>query len=296
MPYSTARPFGWSTTRRIGGFTLIEIIVAITIIAILAGLGLVVGRRVTESGRSDVTRNLLKSLEATQTSYASERDSAIPFKYTDTSNQKNEFAIFDGRIDATAASDTLPAEPSLALYLLAVDGAPSVKSAIGGIDTRFIARAQFQGDYASSGPKDLNRFYVKGADAPSDTNSAITTITVKDPWGHPIRYVHPKFAGGYGDFFKSNGSTYTATTRASLTSGVKVNRNGVLTTQDLRRSFRPFDPSAGSAARYGDADEGLTTGGNGYFYSVGGDGDPGKRADNVYTTTPKFPSETERAE
>lgn len=285
-----------TSIRRIVGFTLIEIIVAITIIAILAGLGLVVGRRVTESGRTDTTRNLLKNLEATQTSYTAERDAQIPFKYTDTSNQKNEFAIFDGRVDATATSETLPAEPSLALYLLATEAAPSVKSAIGNMDTRFVARAAFQGDYASSGPADLGRFYVKGNIVPSDAAGVLTAITVKDPWGHPIRFVHPKFAGGYGDFFKSSGSSYTSTTRAALTGAVKLSKNGATTTPELRRSFRPFDPSAGSSLRYGDADEGLTTGGNGYFYSVGSDGDPGKRADNVYTNTPKFPSETERAE
>lgn len=285
--------------RPTAGFTLIEIIVVITIVAILASLGLIVGKKVTEGSRSDATRNLIKNLEATQSGFAADKDAPIPWKYVDESSQKNEFAIADAR--QNASSTTSPAEPSLALYLLATASAPSVESAIGKIDAKFITRAQFAGNYASKGPTDLGRFYVNGALAPRDkSDNVLSAITVKDPWGNPLRFVHPKFAGGYGSFYRANGSGgyVSVTNRPDLNADgkIKLRQNGADYAPTFRRSFRPFDPSSASTSEYGDADEGLTTGNFGYFYSPGPDNNPGTRSDNVYSNTPRFPSETDQKE
>src|SRR6185503_13855015 len=103
---------------------------------------------------------------------------------------------------------------------------------------------------------------------------------VKDAFGNPIHFVHPAYDGGFGKYLNPPA---TVTNRTNLS---VLRRTGVssTTTSYYSRSYRPWTPAAGGAAdlRTGDADEGICTGGAGYFYSAGMDGDPGTRDDNVY--------------
>ena len=125
-------------------------------------------------------------------------------------------------------------------------------------------------------------------------------LVIKDPWGNAIRFVHPKFQGGYGDYANSAGTVIARTAQPMINSGgvgamtLDVKRGGINVARgqmQIRRSYRPF-PST-SANDTGDADEGLCAGGRGYFYSPGPDKDAGTRADNVYSESPPvFPTET----
>ena len=96
------------------GFTLIELIVVIAIIGILSAIALMVGNRVIESGRIDMTKTLVRLLDNTQISYFHDRDEKAPYKFTDTSLMHNEFGIIDGRIGPTAdrGIESERAEPS----------------------------------------------------------------------------------------------------------------------------------------------------------------------------------------
>ena len=188
-------------------FTLIEIIVVITIIAILASIALMVGNRVMQTGRINLTKNLLMILDKTQDNYMQDRDGKLPYKYTDSSAMKNEFGIVDGRINPTLPNDVI--EPSTTFYLLAIESSTSAQATIKGLDSRFVVRAPMSNAAPPVGydPTNFTTIYTKQSQTPkmpSVTNPGadepVQGLVIKDPWGNAIRYVHPKFHGGYGDF------------------------------------------------------------------------------------------------
>jgi prepilin-type N-terminal cleavage/methylation domain-containing protein len=284
-----------------GGFTLIELMVVLAIIAILATIGLYVGRRVSEGGKSRVTANTLQLLDQMLTSYKASKGQ-LPRPYFDaynSSGQPARFPIIDARTlnadsrSATNAQFANVAEPSLSLLLAAmvqedpgvsetlkrID--PSLMVSVDSINTGFIN----SGGVADEGaPRDANRKLIKG-------------VIIKDGWGNAIRFVHPEYHGGYGNsFIRQNGSTsaYTQKTRGNLefvNGFVQVSSGSG--TFAFRRSAFPFDPDLRTAGQIGDADEGLCTNGAPYFYSCGSDGDPGTRADNIYSLNkPTFAVDT----
>lgn len=288
-------------------FTLIELIVVISIIAILASIALMVGSRVMQSGRVSLTKNLLMILDKTQDNYMQDRDGKLPYKWTDTSAQKNEFGIVDGRINPAGTNDVV--EPSTTIYLLAIADSPSAQATIKGIDSRFIVRAPISNSAPVGGynPTDFKTIYTKQSVAPQTNISGeqVFGYVIKDPWGNAIRYVHPKFHGGYGDYLDMGVSPPSMVTTPTSTRGDKFNPTGSFKLKQdnsiggpasyqlqFRRSFRP--DANGST---GDADEGLCTGSRGYFYSPGPDQNAGTRGDNVYLDAkPQFPPENARYE
>lgn len=282
------------------GFTLIELIVVIAIIGILSAIALLVGNRVTESGRIDLTKSLLRVLDKTQDSYFADRDAKVPYKYTDLA--RNEWAVADGRFTPTSPANL--AEPSTTFYLLATQESTSVQSTIGSIDSRFVVRAPISHMPPPSppDPKNFSNIYTQttsGLDPltlpltipPTPTNIG---LVIKDPWGNAIRFVHPKFQGGSGDFYNPRTNAMQTTPSAGRTSTFNFSLNQSLIPNavnmvqfQLQRSYQPSVTGG-----VGDADEGLCAGGRGYFYSPGKDGDPGTRIDNVYLDAPQFPTET----
>jgi prepilin-type N-terminal cleavage/methylation domain-containing protein len=278
-------------------FTLIELIVVISIIAILASIALMVGNRVMQTGRINLTKNLLMILDKTQDNYMQDRDGKLPYKWTDTSAQKNEFGIVDGRINP-AVNDVV--EPSTTFYLLAIADSPSAQATIKGLDSRFVVRAPISNapvNLTTYDPTNFTTISTKQNAMPQTATAGeqVFGFVIKDPWGNAIRYVHPKFHGGYGNF-ALNGVIAPATSGRDPVfnnSGTfKLKQNGGDYALQFRRSFRP-DTTGGT----GDADEGLCTGARGYFYSPGPDKDAGTRGDNVYLDAkPQFPPENARYE
>ncbi len=275
------------------GFTLIELIVVISIIAILASIALMVGNRVMQTGRVNLTKNLLMILDKTQDNYMQDRDGKLPYKWTDTSAQKNEFGIVDGRI-LPAANSSAVVEPSTTFYLLAIEDSPSAQATIKGLDSRFVVRAPISNAAvpANYDPSNFSTIYTKQSAMPqtSTAGAQVFGLVIKDAWGNAIRYVHPKFHGGYGAF-AINGAMAPATSGRDAvfnnSSLFKLKQNGADYALQFRRSFRPD-----TAGTTGDADEGLCTGSRGYFYSPGPDKDAGTRGDNVYLDAkPQFPPE-----
>jgi prepilin-type N-terminal cleavage/methylation domain-containing protein len=276
------------------GFTLIEIVVVLAIIGILSALALMVGSRVKESSRIELTKSLVRVLDSTQESYFHDRDAKVPYKYTDGAAQPNEFGIIDGRIaPVTGSSSSDRAEPSVTFCLLAMGESTSVQSAIGGFDSRFVVRSPIVTGAPPANPLDFSTIYTGQGVAPQPSAGAgpVYGLVLKDPWGNALRYVHPRFQGGYGDFSPDGvalGGAPGRETLFNLGGTFKLKHGAADYAVQFRRSFRPSI----SASDIGDADEGLCTGGRGYFYSTGPDSDPGTRADNVYINRPQFPSET----
>lgn len=278
------------------GFTLIELMVVLSIIAILATIGLYVGRRVSEGGKSRVTANTLQLLDQMLTSYKASKGQ-LPRPYFDAYNSTGlpaRFPIIDARTinpdsrSATNAQYANVAEPSLSLLLAAmVQEDPGVSETLKRIDPSLMVSVDSintgfmnSGGVADEGaPRDANRVLIKG-------------VVIKDGWGNAIRFVHPEFHGGYGNSYiriNNASSGYTQKTRGNL-SVTATNLPGPI---EFRRAAFPFDPDMRAAGQIGDADEGLCTNGAPYFYSCGSDGDPGTRADNIYSLNkPTFAVDT----
>lgn len=276
------------------GFTLLELIVVISIIAILAALSLLVGRRVMESGRVTLTQSLIRTVDNTIESYQADRDGKAPYKWTDTSSQHNEFGIIDGRIDPVPAGPGpgQVIEPSVTFLLLALGDSPSVQSTIKGIDSKFIVRAPISNAAApnSYDPTDFRTIYTRQTVMPQTATPAeqVFGFVIKDPWGNALRYVSPKFDGGYGSVVPASGGSPTLppgqVSDFATAQKLTLRQNNTDWSVNFRRSHRP------GAGETGDADAGLTRGGRGYFYSPGPDKDAGTRDDNVYMDAPpQFP-------
>lgn len=309
-----------------GGFTLIEVVVVLGIIAILAAVSVVVLGRVTEGGRRSQTESILRTLDATLDTLAAEREGGrVPTRFADATG--SEFAIFDGRID-TAPSRELSeaAEPSVGLFLAAVNQVEGVRSAVGQIPGEFSDKEEPSGSTQRRGTL-VRQAEIRDASAitpattpinasfailatrqgaPTRSNSAadpVQTLDVRDPWGNQIRFVHPGFGGGFGEFYRPTaGGTGTWEARNRDPFSGEFKEGGSRTSRKFNRSLRPFDPTdtasqgPGKSRLVGDADEGTPTG-RAYFYSPGPDRDPGARGDNVYAgQRPQFPAETRAIE
>jgi prepilin-type N-terminal cleavage/methylation domain-containing protein len=258
-------PHGRNQMKR-GGFTLIEIVVVITIIAILTSLGLMVGNKVRVNSQVTATRTMIQTLDAAMNAVEAEKGSKVPGVWRD--DMGNEYAVVDGQIPM-GGPPLPPIEPSQGLMFLASGQHPSLKEAILRVDSKYVSNvALTSGQTPGAGP-------------------ALPSVpVVKDAWGNAIRYVHPRFDGGYGPFDAQGTSAVGAGSRPTLKFKAKLAGGGTAD-REFVRSYRPTSNMIKSA------DEGLCTGGRGYFYSSGLDNDAGTRDDNVYLDAPpKFPSET----
>ncbi len=257
------------------GFTLIEILVVIAIIGILASIGFILGKQVIGGGKSALTKDTIRALETFVGAYQGDVGDKIPALYTD--GQGAEFPIIDAQINGAAAgvynSDSNPAEPSLGLFLLAGRASTAIDTGIRTLDPKLVTTGPLvSGAHFASHP------------SPTDKNNVpLQATTVKDAWGRPIRFVHPKFDGGYGSVTLGDGTVIS--TRARRTVNARTVGGSIAMLQYIR-SIRP------AAGQTGTGDEGVCTGSQPYFYSAGADGDPGARTDNVYSNKPSYPVET----
>lgn len=260
------------------GFTLIELLIVIGIIVILVALAVVVGTRVTEGGRERSTANILRVLDESRGAWERNADKPLPsvveIQPANSNREPMAFPIIDARIESN--DYTAAAWPSMVYYTALVTRDASVSPIFEQLDNSFVK--------PTNAPPPGFDGETEGWEAPA--------LTLTDAWGRPLRVVHPAYHGGYGDYWDAGNdrmNTQRDTFRVSIPNG----RGGGLEI-DFRRSWRPFDPADPNRrdAWVGDSDEGMSMGGTPYFYSAGGDGDPGTRGDNVYSTVPRFPAET----
>lgn len=282
------------------GFTLIELMVVIVIISALLAIGFTVANQVTKGGKTRATQGLLKTLDQAITEYQTGTQGRVPSVYKDATGR--EFPAIDARFNSEA-DFSKPALPSQAIIMAVMSKVANVDGLLKNIDPAFLTREYVSmpvvGEAAealSTDPtiKDLAVGSVSAA--VGTTERYVTVPVVKDAFGRPIRFVHPRYHGGFGDFYTSTGSGWTAQTgsRGPLQMTLKLNSTTNAPLREFRRSAVPFDPTAATTQEtwVGDADEGLAVGGQPYFYSVGPDGDPGQRDDNVYNVKPNFPAES----
>ncbi|MEO1717344.1 MAG: prepilin-type N-terminal cleavage/methylation domain-containing protein [Planctomycetota bacterium] len=261
-------------------FTLIELLIVIGIIAVLIAIGLTVAPALINSGRAQATQSTLVAMESVVQELSTSAD-LRPKDYqvyvAVSGNESINLPIIDGRLDSAGFDrDADRAEPSFARLLKVVEETvPGIESRWTQLDPSIVAARDITGEAVGG---TIGSFRVSGTE-------------VLDNWGNPIRFVHPSFDGGGGNWYANDGPPPNS--RPAI---MNVPYGAAGGDEDFRRSFRPFDPTASSDATnpIGDADEGIVPGGSsGYLYSAGPDGDPGTRGDNVYASViPEYPSET----
>ncbi|MFI4916603.1 MAG: type II secretion system protein [Phycisphaerales bacterium JB060] len=235
------------------GFTMIELLVVVLIISVLIALGLAVGARVVEGGKKTQTRDVLKTLDNVLNSYLQESGrSSVPA------------SILDPRVDEGATAAVMVQMPmadawddendrrinSVGLFLAEASRVAGVSNLLEGLDAQNYRLFAY-----SPGPLD-----------PAPSESEPELMTVLDAWGNPIRFVHPAF----------HGVRRTTEDVVDILGPAPSPATGYYPAE-IRR-----DPAEG------DADGGLTTNGQPYFYSAGPDGDPATTEDNVYLVEPKI--------
>lgn len=268
---------GMRVGRAAGGFTLIELLIVIGIIALLVALAVVVGAKVTEAGRARATANITRVLDESRGAWERNADSPLPevLEVEVNASRSQFFPLIDGRL-ATADAEG-DAWPSLRYYTALVLQDQSVSAIFEQLDSKFV---------------EPGRAPTEDFDGDSQT-WALPALEIRDAWDRPLRFVHPAFHGGHGDFWDADAGRIN-TQRETLRYLIPTGRGNGTIEMEFRRSYRPFnDEDANRRPSWvGDADEGMCVGATPYFYSAGSDGDPGTREDNVYAVRPKFPVET----
>ncbi len=309
-------------------FTLIELLIVLVIISALMALGMVVGRQVMTGSKARVTEQLIYSLDQSLDSYAADKGEMPPPVYSLNISVAGKKHVYDfPAIDARPGGTTFTgipkdknwfnpydsAVPSLATYAAILRQSSLAESIAKAIPSKFV-RVRFLEQWydgtsnATSDPKNL----LAGiTDDDTGKQATVQSFEVLDAWGRPIRFVHPGY-GGQEFYDGPSGSYYERVGKAlvnadgqkrPLSHDVYVRWGQTGSTPKklaFRRSYQPFtEPKASdpyAAFMTGDADEGLCPTRRPYFYSAGPDGDPGKRLDNVYSTRPDFPEETEASD
>jgi len=283
-------------------FSLIELIVVISIIALLSAITIGVGASMADAGRQRATEGVLNVLDQTLINYIDSSGSLPPALVKIEPASLNEevrdivgdgkpayYPVVDGRFDV-AIPDTDPERHyeinTIGLYLKSIESGVDLDGLLSQIDNKFI----------------------KTHDLPDDLQPGM--LTIFDAWGNPIRYVHPKFdgiiedstgpfdrreLGEPGEFLDILDSTdggpgfFTAehlpSDRSELpfdATGIRRNRILLIDQEEAK-----LDPGLDSPVET-DSDGGSCPAQRPYFYSAGPDGDPATIEDNVYTTMPTF--------
>lgn len=247
----------WSR-RATRGFTLLELLIVFVIIAILIGVTLLIGQKVSAGSKARATQNVLQSLDQALEAFVQAKGGTsgrFPDRFIDAAG--DEFPLADAVVGATLI-------PSGELVVELLRDEPQSAQIIQKIPAEFTARLA---SVAITGVVPQRRSTGTGT-------VGIELTQIKDGWGRPVRFVHPAYHGIYG-----TGSTPVRS--------VQVRRGGNLTTLNLSRPWQAVT-AGGETTFQGEGDGGLCAAGRPYFYSAGQDGNPATVEDNVYSVRPTF--------
>ncbi len=293
------RPAFFRTHCRKGGFTLIELTMVVSIIALLAAITIGVGASMADSGRKRATEGVLQALDQALDDYINTTGGIPPALVRIPSENLNDevedlvgsgndayYPAIDGVLNVIIPNSDINAPErhyvvnSVGLFLASAEGGIDVESLLNTLDNRFVNSYDIDGDLQPE------------------------LQTVFDAWGNPIRYVHPKFdgviedstgpgdrrmLGDAGEFIDVIDTAYGYFTDSYLPDTnlipfymIGVRRNKILEIDQVQAQ------SAGDDPVEADSDGGICPTQRPYFYSCGPDGDPSTVDDNIYTVVPNF--------
>ncbi len=230
------------------GFTIVELMVVVGIIAVLIALAVLVGRSVTGSSRETLTRDTMKVLTDAVVAFQGDRLKAPPPVVAVPWDTARLMPVADAVDSAGNLID------STAWLLFQLKDSGNAAGAIANLASRF---------RATGTP-------TSGVTVPPEVSFG----TIVDAWNKPIRYVHPAFDGQiYGPEFKRPSDPTAQVPLVEILGPAPVGRT--YQTAGIRRNASD------------DADGGLCTNEQPYFYSMGEDGNATTTADNVYAARPK---------
>lgn len=263
--YESATPVQTTSaarTVRRRGFTLLELLVVFTIIAVLIGVVLLVGQKITAGSKGRATQNVLQTLDQAMEAYIQAKGGTaarFPDRFVDATKAEFPFA------DATVGAPGGTLIPSGEFVIELLKSEPASAAIIQKIPSEFVDPI--------TPTAVINGVPQKGT---STGPQPVTYTRVKDAWGKPIRFVHPSFHGIYGVAANPARSITLRDSSGALGTGIQIYREWAAVT------------GGGDTVFQGDGDGGMCPGGRPYFYSMGADGKPATVEDNVYSVKPVF--------
>ncbi len=281
------------------GFTLVEILVVVGIVAILVAITTMVGTAVINTGKRHATMGILQTLDESLAAYIDKHGdippalveipyAALPANLPGTTAGESAFyPAIDGRGTENLAEELKPIN-SVALFIESVKTVPETQDIINQINPRYLQN------------------YSPDEDPENDPHQPFL-LTVFDAWGNPIRYVHPKFDGIFERVPRRLGEAGEPFNIANpnkpyfVAGALPVNAAQRVRMKFVRRNFLIDDDYGGEGPTQGgvnpqaiseydllpDSDGGLTSGNRPYFYSAGPDGNPSTLEDNIYLSPPQ---------
>ncbi len=183
-------PYPARSRRR--GFTLVEVLVVVGIIAVLLGLVAGVGPLVFSNQKRAQTSQLLNTLDRALDEYSNAAGGVPKFvveQYASTPGADNMLVPY-----SAAGGEMFPARPDAAVFLAQIKGVGECDAIISGIPSQFLV-ATPAGDGSRPDPSDPTSIGLgSGVDAPSVVDS-----WAKPEWSAPwnvaeqqlVYYVHP---------------------------------------------------------------------------------------------------------
>ncbi len=282
-----------------GGFTLIELLVVIIIISILIAITFAVGQGVIQGQRARLAQDTIRVADVAVDAYYRDIGGTPPVLVETPGANAGDPPILMPMADAVDGATLSLGEDlrtpinSMGVFVSALEDV-GLDEVLRPVSTELLTFFDGDDNDGMAGdnptPRDNGR------------NVQPELRTVLDPWGRPMRFVHPRFDGlivsGTEPLYAT--VAYTAAganqlvTASDLPSGYgagALTDASVLPIQSIRRNHLPEEvrednPSV--AGMMGDSDGGICPSGRPYMYSAGPDGDPSTLDDNVYTTEPTF--------
>ncbi len=273
------------------GFTLIELLVVIGIIALLIAIVSVVGGRVIAGSKATMVQDTIKAMDLVYAGYMADRDLRPDPGVPDPRNSEYILPVADAR-NMSSGDDEMINSIGLFIYQMEREGQP-VQAALTGLNPRLVTFFAEDPNAPMVGPTTST--------ARPDFSKLPQLRTVMDPWGRPLRYVHPAYSGSLFDATfdaAERRGVYAPSPDPSRPYALRIVLTEVPDAQLPIQQIRRNGGEAATGARPGapvlaDSDGGICPkyGGVAYFYSAGPDGDPSTREDNVYVDAnrPTFP-------
>jgi prepilin-type N-terminal cleavage/methylation domain-containing protein len=264
-----------TSSRATRGFTLVELLIVLGIIAVLISLVVVVGRGVSQSAKRNATLNTLQLLDQAMAAWVASEDATFPRQVatTDAANAPRVLLI-DGVGTGEKPINTI------GFFLREASKVPRCQEILAKIPAKYLRSVDVDGT---------------GGDGPQPS-----LPTVFDAWDRPIRMVLPfadglvlgarGSAGASRDDYRDEGEVFVLPAGATPAFA------------QYRRNNTTLRAAAGCVVQQpADSDGGRCVGNAPYFYSVGPDGLAGQNtpapcdrednvSDNVYSVQPAFPS------